>query len=542
MNNSVGATPYVKLSKLLENVSAAVESGIAYNVEQRAFLQTVSENIATTFDAFNANLLRLVRLQQNDSTAARMGLEASLTNLFNTYFSDTSYLSNSFDSVSASLTEAIAQMGTEEGVAFEYAVQKWLGSLYSVGMSDSAVSSIATALGQLGSGDVSGLAGNSAMQNLIVMAASRAGLSYADMLTGGLTAKTTNTLLESMVDYLQEIAESDNKVIKSQYSQIFGLTSADLVAAKNLGSTVASLAQNTLDYSGAVNELYYQMNQLPTRLSIGEMTGNLIDNVKYTLAQGIANNPVTYALWEMTDMIEGLSGGLQLPAIGVLGNFFQLNTSLTNLARLGIAGAGLLGNVGTIINGIGNTFNPSGMLTQLGITTSAADNVVTRGGGLGRKQALKNQVSSSTTVGNSSGEDYEASLTAQASDKEDSMVAAKQEEEQTKSLNDIHEYLLQVFDPKITGITKMLGVLSGTNVSKGTDWGTFKTKDDVSYAATSVKIENIGESSTVSQNAENLKTINDNVGAIYKLLSEGGLKVTVLSYPILGGIPNIGVG
>lgn len=535
LNNSVGATPYVKLSKMLENVSAAVEAGIAYNVEQRAFLQTVSENIATTFNAFNANLLRIIRLQQNDSTAARMGLEASLTTLFNTYFSDTSYLSDTFDSVSANLTEAIAQMGTEEGVAFEYAVQKWLGSLYSVGMSDSAISSIATALGQLGSGDVNGLAGNSAMQNLIVMAASRAGLSYADMLTGGLTAQTTNTLLASMVDYLQEIAESDNKVIKSQYSQIFGLTSADLVAAKNLGSTVASLAQNTLDYSGAVNELYYQMNQLPTRLSVGEMTGNLIDNVKYTLAQGIANNPVTYALWEMTDMVEGLAGGLQLPTISIMGNSFDLNTSLTNLARLGIAGVGLLGNVGTIVNGIGNSFNPSGMLTQLGITTNAASNTVTRGGGLGRRQAVTNQVSSSTTVGNASGEDYEASLTAQAKDKENAAVEAKQEEAQTKSINDIHEYLLQVFDPKITGITKMLGALSGSSISEGTTWGTFRDQNDKTYAATSITIENVGEKNMASQNAKYLETINSNVSAIYELLSGDKLKVTVLNYGLVGG-------
>lgn len=535
LNNSVGATPYVKLSKMLENVSAAVEAGIAYNVEQRAFLQTVSENIATTFNAFNANLLRIIRLQQNDSTAARMGLEASLTTLFNTYFSDTSYLSDTFDSVSANLTEAIAQMGTEEGVAFEYAVQKWLGSLYSVGMSDSAISSIATALGQLGSGDVSGLAGNSAMQNLIVMAASRAGLSYADMLTGGLTAETTNTLLASMVDYLQEIAESDNKVIKSQYSQIFGLTSADLVAAKNLGSTVASLAQNTLDYSGAVNELYYQMNQLPTRLSVGEMAGNLIDNVKYTLAQGIANNPVTYALWEMTDMVEGLSGGLWLPQVSIMGNSFDLKTSLTNLARLGIAGVGLLGNVGTIINGIGNSFNPSGMLTQLGITTNAASNTVTRGRGLGRRQSVTNQVSSSTTVGNTSGEDYEASLTAQAEDKGNAAVEAKQEEEQTKSINDIHEYLLQVFDPKITGITRMLGALSGFSVSEGTTWGTFRDQNDKTYAATSIKIENVGETNMASQNAEYMKKISDNVENIYTLLSRGELKVTVLNYGLVGG-------
>ena len=148
----------------------------------------------------------------------------------------------------------------------------------------------------LGSGDVNGLANNSAMQNLIVMAASRVGLSYADMLTEGLDADTTNKLLASMVDYLQEIAESDNKVIKSQYSQIFGLTTSDLVAAENLGSTISDLAQVSLNYSGAVNELYYQMGQLPTRLSIGEMTGNLIDNVKYALAQGIASSPISYAL------------------------------------------------------------------------------------------------------------------------------------------------------------------------------------------------------------------------------------------------------
>ena len=167
-------------------------------------------------------------------------------------------------------------------------------------------------------------------------------------------------------------------------------------------------------------------------------------------------------------MVEGLAGGLQLPTISMMGNSFKLNTSLTNLARLGIAGVGLLGNVGTIVNGIGNSFNPSGMLTQLGITTNAASNTMTRGGGLGRRQAVTNQVSSSTTVGNTSGEDYEASLTAQAKDKENAAVQAKQEEEQTKSINDIHEYLLQVFDPKITGITKMLGALSGSSVSEGT--------------------------------------------------------------------------
>lgn len=530
---AVGSNPYVKLADLLENASKAVEAGIAYNVEQRAFLETVKDDIATTFDAFNSNLLRIVRLQQSDSTAARLGLEADLTQLFNSYFSDTSYLSDAFDTVSANLTEAIAQMGTEEGVAFEYQVQKWLGSLYSVGFSDSVIGNIATALGQLGSGDVSGLASNSQMQNLIVMAASRVGLSYADMLTEGLDAETTNTLLASMVEYLQEIATSDNKVVKSQYSQIFGLTSADLVAAKNLGITALDIANESLNYAGAVNELYNQMNQLPSRLSMGEMTGNMIDNVKYAIGAGIADNPVTYALWEMTDMIEGLSGGLQLPKISVMGNSFDIGTSITNLMRLGVVGAGALENIGTIVSGLGNIASPSSMLSKLGITTQT--NQITRGGGLNRNQRVTQQVSQSNMIGNSAGEDYEASVTAQAEAEGDAAIDAKKEEEQTKSINDIHEYLLQVFDPKITSMTQMLAVISGTKLTDTSGWKIFEDQEGLQYSATTLKIETLGDAKKEEEQIKYINEIHDyllqvfdsKITAITRMLaSVSGTKLT----------------
>lgn len=535
---AVGSNPYVKLADLMENTSKAVEAGIAYNIEQRAFLETVKDDIATTFDAFNSNLLRIVRLQQSDSTAARMGLEADLTQLFNSYFSDTSYLSNTFDTVSANLTEAIAQMGTEEGVAFEYQVQKWLGSLYSVGFSDSAIGNIATALGQLGSGDVSGLASNSQMQNLLVMAASRIGLSYADMLTNGITAQETNTLLQSMVEYLQEIATSDNKVVKSQYSQIFGLTSADLVAAKNLGTTALDIANESLSYAGAVNELYNQMNQLPGRLSLGEMTGNMIDNVKYAIGSGIADNPVTYALWELTDMIEGLSGGLQLPTISVVGNSFDLNTSLTNLARLGIVGAGALGNVGTIVSGVGSTLSPASMLSKLGIQRQAETQ--TRGGGLNRSRRVTDQVSTSNTVGNSSGEDYEASLTAQANAEGDAAIEAKKEEEQTKSINDIHEYLLQVFDPKVTAITRMLASVSGTQLTDAKGWNIFEDANSKQYSATTVSI--VGKVGANDKSPELISNIQRDVAAILELLQTDALKVNVTNKVELANFGLFGMG
>ena len=72
----------VKMEEVIDNIKKASDSGIVYNIEQRAFLESVSDKIAHTFDAFDSNLTRLIRLQQADTTAARLGMEASLTKLF----------------------------------------------------------------------------------------------------------------------------------------------------------------------------------------------------------------------------------------------------------------------------------------------------------------------------------------------------------------------------------------------------------------------------------------------------------------------------
>ena len=105
-------------------------------------------------------------------------------------------------------------MGKEEGVEFEYVVQKWLGSLGSVGVSNDALTKIATAINYLGTGNVEGLAGDAAMQNLLTKAASLQGLSYSSMLTEGLTAEKTNRLMRGIVDYVREISATDNNVVR----------------------------------------------------------------------------------------------------------------------------------------------------------------------------------------------------------------------------------------------------------------------------------------------------------------------------------------
>ena len=165
----------------MDNLASMVDQGIVFNVEQRAFLQTISDNIARTFDAANGTLLRLIKIQQADSTAARLGMEAYMTQFLNKLFKNTEYLGSSgggglADSVSSALFEATSQLGVQAGFQLEYAVQKWLGSLSSVGISDTAVNNLATAIGYLGSGNIAALTNDTAMQNLLAISAARANL------------------------------------------------------------------------------------------------------------------------------------------------------------------------------------------------------------------------------------------------------------------------------------------------------------------------------------------------------------------------------
>ena len=198
---------YVSQTKMLENISALVESGIAYNLEERALLMSVSDKIVETFDVLDATLTRLTRLQQGDMTQAFMGVEARLLQDLNSLFTDSSYLNDMYDSVSSAIIDAASQKNLSDATAFSYQVQKWLGALYSTGMSSEGVSQIAQGLNYLSTGNVSALSSNSALQTLLALSAKNAGISYAEILTNGLDADTTNKLMRSMVEYLQDIVK-----------------------------------------------------------------------------------------------------------------------------------------------------------------------------------------------------------------------------------------------------------------------------------------------------------------------------------------------
>ena len=375
-------------------------------------------------------------------------------------FENTEYLSSQFDNVAANLFEASAQMTSDNAVAFEYVAQKWLGSLSSLGLSSEAVQSIATALGYLGSGNISALSSNQSLQNLLVMSANESGtLDFASLLTEGLDASSTNTLLESMVKYLQEIASTENNVVRSEYAQLFGLSASDLIAIKNLSaSDIKNISDSMLSYSDSISELYAQVNTLPTRYNISSLLGTLWSNLQFSLGTDIAKNPALYALWEVTNLISDTTSGIPVPTIGSMLGIVDLETTLDNLMKTSIVGVSSLGMIGDIINGLANSILPSNMLTNLGISNSVTTRV--RGSGLGTSLSGLGE-SQEYYISNSSGEELAESTLSSAKDDANKQLDILQKEE--NYLKNTYDYLTITFDKKMDIILTLLGINSGTN-------------------------------------------------------------------------------
>ena len=342
IRRNTAGSPYVKYVDVLDNLSKFVEQGITSNLTQRAFLATIKDKIATTFDAFNSNMLRLIRIQQSDSTLARLGMEASLTKLFNNMFGDTSYLNDSLQNVSAALLDVSSQFTSKVAVEFEYITQKWLGALGSLGVGSSTLTSIASAINALGTGDIDYLTSNTAMQSLLVMAANRSGQSYADMLTKGINADQINNLLAGVIEYVQEITRGQSNVVKSQYASLFGLTMADISAFENVTQDqIERLYSTGLSYNKAVDEVNNQLNQVSDRMHLSEKMDILLDNALASIGMGVANNAALYGTYKTFDILEKLTGGTKLPLVFGSGSQMSIESMAKN-AILGISSIGAL--------------------------------------------------------------------------------------------------------------------------------------------------------------------------------------------------------
>lgn len=332
-----------------------------------------------------------------------------------------------------------------------------MGSLYSVGFSNT--SGLASALGKLAAGDISGISDGS-YGNLLVMAANQAGLSITDALANGLDASDTNKLMSAMVSYLSGIYNDTHgsNLLAQQYASVFGLTASDLKAAASLNTSNSAVSSNGLSYGGMLAQLNNMANSMYSRTSVGEMMTNMKDNLKFGIASTMANSPVLYATYLIANMLDDTVGGLPFSTPLVMGSGLTQTFKVSDIMKAGVLGGGILGSLGTLINGIAHGsdggFTGSGMLKAFGV--GSGDNAVTRGNGRNLlSTGIASGVSDSGYIGNSSGNDVQSKiLTDQTDANTESVASAKDTSDETT---------LTMVDNKIANIISLLeDVISGS--------------------------------------------------------------------------------
>ena len=447
ITGKLAGSPLVKQTEVISKLNDLVDAGISYNVEQRAFLASVTDKVVTTFEVANSTLLRIIRLQQADSTIARMGMESVLNRYLNATYQDTSYLKDAYDTIESSLVDAVSQLSVQAGTEFEYVVQKWLGSLYSVGMDSGTLSSLARGINYIASGNVGALSQNTALQNLLLMGANRAGLDYGTMLQQGVSTIDLDKLLAGVVEYAQGLAQTDNLVVKNKYAELFGLTMADMTALLQMGDDLSYVINQTLSYSEAVQETRNQIATISQRMPLATMIKTAFDNVMATAAEGIATNTGAYITWLVTNVVEEATGGINIPFVNVLGSGVDVNANVTQLMKTGIMGYSLLSQISNIMDSL-NVTSSDNYLYGWGETPYTA-----RGSGFtGITTGVQATTSQSLLVGNASGSDIASNSIAAARSEAQQSVSG-QESEDRDTVNEIRnnvsmmaQILQSVFD------------------------------------------------------------------------------------------------
>lgn len=395
VQKNLGTSPYFTQTDMIDNLNKFVQSGISYNLETRAFIATATNKIATTFDAFDSSLLRLIRIQQADTTVARIGMESLLNKFLNARFEDTSYL-NTSSNISSLLTEAESLMGYKGAAEFEYVVQRGLGTMSSLGVSSNTINAIASGLGYLGSGQASALTGNQSLMRLITLGASRAGLDIGQILNQGLTPQTAANLLGGIVNLGQSVAGMSGNVARAEFASQLGLSVSDLVSLTNITtSDLKAITSNILKYEDLRNETATQLATISQRTTTSEKVQNVLENVKTGLGINIANDPFLYAMWEAANLVSasGLDYTIKASPFGI-----GIDTNLSSIMKTAAIGGGA-------INSITNAIAAISAGNLAGTNISSWGERETRGSGLG---AYTSGISTSTSsyIGNVSTEEF----------------------------------------------------------------------------------------------------------------------------------------
>jgi hypothetical protein len=313
-------------------------------------------------------------------------------------------------------------------------------------MSDSAVQGLAGVLGQVAAGKLEGITGGG-QGNLVIMAANQAGVNMSDILNNGLDQNTTNTLMNSMVDYLAKLYHDagNSKVIQQQIASVYGLSASDLRAAVNLSSSSKAVAKNGLDYSSAMGRLYSMAGSMGSRTSMGEQLSNMWANTMYSMSAGIANNPITYGLYKMSGLLKDTTGGINFGIPLVMGNGMPITFNVADLMRTGALAGGVMSSLGAMFSGGGGLTGKS-ILNGIGLSGTGIS-VVTRGTGSSLSTAGGMTVSESgSMVGNSNSDDMTNKTMTDQTDSNKSETASAVDDSEDTKLSDVDAHVVTIIE------------------------------------------------------------------------------------------------
>ena len=304
MVESLGMNRFVKQTDYIEKIANLTAAGITYNVEQRAILETIKDKTIASFSSMEGSLLRLVRLKQTDITANQFGMEAALRNTLNRVFKDSTYMKDMFDGISGAITDAVMVSGKKDVTEYNSVVQTWMGAMYESGIDSNMVTKMASAINALGSGNVSALASDQDMQRLILLSMDTIGMDYADILQQGLAPSDINDLLTAVVKYLSKIETNtkDNNVLQSSYTNLFGMSMADLQGFRNLKSKMGGLTSVNSGSAMAVTNAEVAALESTQRTIVAEQVNNALANARFTFGNEIAKNGDSYLEWKLSNM------------------------------------------------------------------------------------------------------------------------------------------------------------------------------------------------------------------------------------------------
>ena len=455
LQNALSGQGLVSQQKVYDRLTEYVKSGIVYNVEQRAFLRTIADDIDLVFDGWTNSMNQLVRLQRQDSTANRLALEYSLQGFLNQNYQTSEYIKDSFASISESLLVSQSTMTAQNAMAYEATVQTWLGSLYSSGANQSTISNLARAIDRLGSGDITGI-GSDNISNLVLMGAARAGLDYGAILNQGLNANTADKLLAGIVSYMSEQSGRESNVVRSQIGKLFGVGITDLIAASNVGNSKGGVST---DISGLLSDF-------SGFVPVNKKFSNLLNNMMYTWGTNIASNPFAYYSYEIEKLVsntlgkalEGTSIGLGIPGLAEasidIGKIIQAAPLLTLIPTL----FQTLGDVGTsAISGIFGSGGANGLTGIFNSLSKAVEGTTIKISDMGVSGSAYFGSGTSSDILNNSINSLNSTLT------ETSVVTQEGPtlEENVSTLNDNVQIIVELLQDHLVAIDNQLTLVGG---------------------------------------------------------------------------------